>query len=133
MPTTCEIELRNNPSQVVYTDETLRGTVHLTLTNEKVIHKAFVNIVGYGYVHWSENVKKQKYDSYQKKYFAENHTEERTSQENYLHKTVDFISNNGKSHHSINNLTNGNSLRATKQNTYFYSRRSTIFLLVIGV
>lgn len=56
MPTTCKIEFENNPSQVVYSGQLLRGTVHLTLTSAKNIRGAYIKINGSAYAHWSEGI-----------------------------------------------------------------------------
>lgn len=97
MPTTCEIEFENNPLKVIYSGETLRGIVHLLVTSEKVIKKGSVKIVGEGNVRWTEHLQRQKYDNHQQKYVTEYYTEDRTSQENYLHRVIEFIPENGKS------------------------------------
>lgn len=94
MPTTCIIEL-DHPSRVIYSGNVLRGTVHLSLTNSKVIRSGSIRIVGKGHVSWTETVQRQVYDSRQKKSVTEQHTEVRSSNETYLDRTISFISDIG--------------------------------------
>lgn len=53
MPTTCEIEFENNPHKIVYAGRCLRGTVQLTLTDEKSARGIYIRINGKAYCHWS--------------------------------------------------------------------------------
>lgn len=54
MATTCEIEFENNPSKVVFSGEIMRGTVHLTLTEEKNVFAVFLKITGCQYTRFSK-------------------------------------------------------------------------------
>lgn len=54
MPTTCEIEFDNNPAKVIYAGQLLRGTVRLTLTEQKSVRGVYIRILGTAYCHWSE-------------------------------------------------------------------------------
>lgn len=53
MPTSCEIEFENNPLKVIYGGQTLRGTVRLTLTEEKNVRGIYINIHGTAHAQWS--------------------------------------------------------------------------------
>lgn len=94
MPIACEIEFENNPKKVVYSDQILRGIVHLTKrTDEKIIPKACINIVGEGYVRWTDYVQKRRFNYSQNKYVTEFQTELRQNEETYLDVTKDLIGN----------------------------------------
>lgn len=53
MPTTCDIDFENNPQKVIYAGQLLRGTVRLTLTEEKTVRGIYIRIDGKAYAHWS--------------------------------------------------------------------------------
>lgn len=53
MPTTCDIELRNNDdSDTFYAGQELCGTVRLTLTEEKHLRGVYIQIDGKGFFQW---------------------------------------------------------------------------------
>lgn len=54
MPTTCIVEFENNPQKVVYAGQLLRGTVQLTLTEEKNARGVYIEIRGEAYAHWTK-------------------------------------------------------------------------------
>ncbi|XP_055312538.1 arrestin domain-containing protein 17-like [Sitodiplosis mosellana] len=54
MPTTCIVDFENNPEKVIYAGQLLRGTVQLTLTEEKNVRGVFIQIRGEAYAHWSK-------------------------------------------------------------------------------
>lgn len=92
MPTTCEIEFNNNPSKEFRSGQHLQGVVRLTVTNEKVIQKACINIVGAGYVRWTDRESRLRYDAGRRRTVTEYHTVVRSSSEIYLNATSYFIS-----------------------------------------
>lgn len=53
MPTTCVIAFEN-PDRVYYAGQLLRGTVNLTLTNERKVRCVYVRIYGRAYAYWIE-------------------------------------------------------------------------------
>lgn len=53
MPTSCEIEFENNPMKVIYAGQLLRGTVQLSLTEEKTVRGVYIRIHGKAYTHWT--------------------------------------------------------------------------------
>lgn len=97
MPITCKVEFEKNPSAVFYSGQVLRGTIHLTTTEEKVFGKASVKIVGNGSVSFTESIPGRKYDEAQKAYVDENQTVERKREETYLSETTHFINGNDES------------------------------------
>lgn len=54
MSTICEIEFENNPEKVFYAGQILRGTVNLTLAEEKIVRGIYVLITGKAYCYWKE-------------------------------------------------------------------------------
>lgn len=44
MPTTCEIEFKNDPDKVIYAGQLLRGVVFLTLTEMKRVRAVYIRI-----------------------------------------------------------------------------------------
>lgn len=77
MPTTCDIEFENNPQKVVYAGQLLRGTVRLTLTEEKNVRGIYIRIYGKAYAHWSRGSGKSR-----RTY---------TGEEHYLNETTYFV------------------------------------------
>lgn len=57
MPTTCEVLFDNNPYKVAYAGELVRGTVRLTLTDQKKLNGIYIHISGKAHVQWSEDGK----------------------------------------------------------------------------
>lgn len=57
MVTTCEIEFENNPHKVVYASQLLRGSVRLTLTNEKHVRGVYMHIKGKAFCRWTDGFK----------------------------------------------------------------------------
>lgn len=74
MPTNCNIEFENNPNRIVYAGQLLRGTVRLTLTEEKNARGVYIRIKGKAYCHWSRG----KNNTY-------------TGREDYLNETTYFV------------------------------------------
>lgn len=54
MPTTCIVDFENNPQKVLYAGQLLRGTVQLTLTEEKNVRGVFIHVLGQAYAHWTK-------------------------------------------------------------------------------
>lgn len=54
MPTTCDIELQNYGSNIVYAGQELCGTVRLTLTEERHLRGIYIQIYGKGFCQWVE-------------------------------------------------------------------------------
>lgn len=52
MPTTCDIELQNNASNIVYAGQEICGTVRLISTEEKHLRGVYIQIRGKGYCRW---------------------------------------------------------------------------------
>lgn len=77
MPTSIEIEFENNPQKVVYAGQLLRGTVRLTLTEEKNVRGIYIRIYGKAYAHWTKGGGKSR-RSY-------------TGEEHYLNETTYFL------------------------------------------
>lgn len=69
MPTTCEIEFRDNPQKVVYAGQTLFGLVHLTLTEEEIVRGVYIRIKGEAYARWYTN--RMRIGQYRKIYSGE--------------------------------------------------------------
>lgn len=84
MPTTCVIELEStNQSQIIFSGQVLRGTVHLTLTNEKTIRGVLITFTGKAYCCWKKTYGKS--------------TRVFKAEENHLNQQAYLIgSNNGK-------------------------------------
>ena len=49
----CVIDFENNPSKILYAGQLLRGTVRLTLREEKKVRGVYIRIYGKGYCRWS--------------------------------------------------------------------------------
>lgn len=82
MPTTCVIGFEN-PAKVFYAGQLLRGTVCLTLTNEKKIRGIYVQIFGRAYAYW------KKYHS--NDYNQNGHHVSYTGNEEYLNEKIYFV------------------------------------------
>lgn len=52
MPTACDIEIHSNGRNIVYAGQELRGTVRLTLTEEKHLRGVYIQIHGRGTCSW---------------------------------------------------------------------------------
>lgn len=50
----CEIEFENSPQKVIYAGQMLRGSVRLTLEQEKQFRSVFIQIYGTAYCRWTE-------------------------------------------------------------------------------
>lgn len=53
MTTTCVIDFENNPDKVVGSGQLLRGTVTLTLTENRSVRGIFIKLIGKACVNWS--------------------------------------------------------------------------------
>lgn len=53
MPTTCEIDIEDNPYKVIHSGQLLCGTVTLKLTKNKKIRGIFIKITGSAHAHWT--------------------------------------------------------------------------------
>ena len=73
--TTCDIDFENNPEQVVYSGQELRGTVRLKLTNFNHIRNIFIQFHGAAYTKWMEGTRKH------------------ARQENYLDRKIYLLEN----------------------------------------
>lgn len=54
MPTTCTINFENNPMKVIYSNQMLRGTIHLNLTRTKNVRGVYICISGKASAKWEE-------------------------------------------------------------------------------
>lgn len=77
MPTTCDIDFENNPLKVIYAGQQLRGTVQLTLTEEKKVRGVYIQIRGEAYAHWTKKRGKR--------------TKHYTGEEEYLNEKTYFV------------------------------------------
>lgn len=91
MPTSAVIEFENNSSKVFYGGQSVNGIVRLTITNEKIIKKAYISIVGEGRVRWTDRVARSRYDASRRRTVTEYHNVERSSSESYLNLTSNII------------------------------------------
>lgn len=77
MSTSCEIEFENNPKNIVYAGQLLRGTVRLNLMKKTNVHNLYIRITGKLYAFWYEGrtpitIKRNLLDN--KMYFVEEST-----------------------------------------------------------
>lgn len=54
--TNCHIDFENNPMKIVYSGQTIRGTVQLNLTDEINIRGIYIHLYGGAYVNWRERM-----------------------------------------------------------------------------
>lgn len=54
MPTTCKIEIENNPAKIIYAGQLLKGTVELDFTVRKIVRSVYVRVLGLARVYWKE-------------------------------------------------------------------------------
>lgn len=50
----CEVDFEDNPSQVVWSGQRLRGNVYIKLGQQKLIRGIYIQLLGRGYAHWSK-------------------------------------------------------------------------------
>lgn len=53
MSVACEIDFENNPNKIIYTGQVVRGTVRLTLNEEKNVRGVYIRIYGKAYCRWT--------------------------------------------------------------------------------
>lgn len=80
MPLTCEIDFENNPQKVLYAGQLLRGSVRLTLTEEKNVRGVYIRIYGTAYCHWTEG--------------SGDNRKSYTGKEDYLNEKTYFVGDN---------------------------------------
>lgn len=55
MSTKCAIEFDDNPLNVYYSGQTIRGVVHLNISDAKTVRGIYLKIIGKSYVRWHSN------------------------------------------------------------------------------
>lgn len=72
-----DIDFENNPNHIFYAGQLLRGTVRLTLGEEKKVRGVYIRIYGKAYCRWTSGSGK--------------HRVTFVGQENYLNETTYFV------------------------------------------